>query len=362
MSEVNIKNKQNIYDFGKRIYGNTTDTIDSLLEEYYHEDTVWHGPHPLKTLRGREELSEKFWKPFLRSFPDVEKNDYILFGGRSKGADPKRWEEWVQTLDRVDEDSISHYFGKDEYEDWVHTCGNFVGTFENDFLDIPATKRPVWIRYGEFHKMVDGKVAETIVVIDLLDLMRQAGIRFYPSTSQEIIVPGPSTLNGIQLGEFDPEESQKTVQLHEDMIFKGLHKYKKGADSSVMNLETYWHKDFMYYAPCGIGPTRGIKGFREFHQQPWLVSWPDRKGAQHEARFGEGMFSCSGGPVKMTHTGSEWLGLPATNKCITIRAMDTYRREGDKIAENWLFLDIIDLLLQLDIDVFDRLRRGKYTI
>ncbi len=361
MSEINMINKKIVHDFGKSILGNTPETIGDLLRKNYSEDTVWHGPHPINTLRGVDELLEKFWKPMLTSFPDLQKDDYILFGGNSCGADLDRWAEWKKELPNINEDALSNYFGTSEYNDWVHTCGNFVGTFEKDFLDIPATGRPVWLRYGEFHKMENEKIIETIIVIDLLDLMRQAGIRFYPATSQEINIPGPATFDGIQLGEADPVISAQSKQLHEDMIFKGLHKYKEG-DPNSMGMELYWDPNFMYYAPAGIGPTRGIRGFQEFHQTPWLISFPDRRGAQHEARFAEGAYSASGGPVKMTHTGTEWLGLPVTNKVISIRAMDTYRIANGKIVENWLHLDIIDLLMQLGVDVFDRLRRKKYII
>lgn len=36
--------------------------------------------------------------------------------------------------------------------------------------------------------------------------------------------------------------------------------------------------------------------------------------------------------------------------------------EGDLLVENWVLLDIIDMLLQMGIDVFDRLRKGQYLI
>ncbi|HET7627381.1 MAG TPA: hypothetical protein VFK44_03235 [Bacillales bacterium] len=42
--------------------------------------------------------------------------------------------------------------------------------------------------------------------------------------------------------------------------------------------------------------------------------------------------------------------------------MDWWRREGELLAENWVFIDMIDVLLQLDIDIFERLRGKQFLI
>ena len=39
-----------------------------------------------------------------------------------------------------------------------------------------------------------------------------------------------------------------------------------------------------------------------------------------------------------------------------MQVVDIYRREGDKIAENWVIIDIPYWLNQLGIDVFDCIR------
>ena len=40
----------------------------------------------------------------------------------------------------------------------------------------------------------------------------------------------------------------------------------------------HWHPNFMWYGPAGIGTTRGMKGFEDYHQIPFLVAFPDRGG------------------------------------------------------------------------------------
>jgi hypothetical protein len=45
-----------------------------------------------------------------------------------------------------------------------------------------------------------------------------------------------------------------------------------------------------------------------------------------------------------------------------MRVMDVWRREGDLLAENWVFIDMIDLLDQLGVDVFERLRTNPQSV
>jgi predicted ester cyclase len=51
-----------------------------------------------------------------------------------------------------------------------------------------------------------------------------------------------------------------------------------------------------------------------------------------------------------THSG-EWLGLPATGRIIEMRVMDFYRLEGNRIAENWVPIDVIYIIKQMGYDI-----------
>ncbi|KTG15858.1 ester cyclase [Haloferax profundi] len=326
---MKVENKQLVYEFSQRVHDASSGSVRNLLEEYYHEDAAWHGPEPVNELTGVEAIAKGYWEPLLNAFPDLEKNDYILFAGEWEGGD------------------------------WVCATGNMVGTFEEDWLDIPATGQATWLRYGEFHRIEDGEIVETRHLVDVLDVMRQAGYQFFPSLAPEVVVPGPSTQDGLLLNEQDDHESEKSLQLVEGMI-DGLHDYEEhGLDG--MGLEKFWHEDFMWYGPAGTGTTRGIDGFQDFHQGPFLTAFPDREGGDHVARFAEGNYCASTGwpSVRATHLGDGWMGLPATEKPVEMRVMDFWRREDDLLVENWVFIDKIDLLNQMGVDVFDRLRNDK---
>ena len=45
-----------------------------------------------------------------------------------------------------------------------------------------------------------------------------------------------------------------------------------------------------------------------------------------------------------------------------MRVMDFWKREGGLLDENWVFIDLLDLLHQMDFDVLGRLREaGRLT-
>jgi hypothetical protein len=52
--------------------------------------------------------------------------------------------------------------------------------------------------------------------------------------------------------------------------------------------------------------------------------------------------------------GDGFLGLPASDTPAEMRVVDIYRREGDKLAENWIFIDFLHYLRLLGVDVLER--------
>jgi hypothetical protein len=54
------------------------------------------------------------------------------------------------------------------------------------------------------------------------------------------------------------------------------------------------------------------------------------------------------------HRGT-FLGVPATGRMVSMRDFDWYRRDGTRLVQNWVPIDIIDIMLQLGDDVMGRL-------
>lgn len=324
---LQTKSKQHIWQLVEALQFVNLDQLSNVLPEYYSEDTIWNGPEPINQLVGIRQQIQDFWTPFLTAFPNPQKRIDIFMSGEFEG------------------------------EQWVSLTGHYSALFQHEWLGIPATGMSTFVRYGEFLKIRDNAIVETITILDIPGVMEQAGIPVFPtSLGASHQVPGPALQNGIRLIESDPVLSQSNLLLVEDMI-KGLMQYD-GKDLASMPIEQYWHPHFMWYGPTGIGHSRGLQGFRDIHQRPFLNAFPDRKGGNHGSRFADGQFVCSTGwpSIQATHQGSGWLGMPATGKAVEMRVMDWWSCDKNQLLENWVFIDIPHLTKQMGYDVFERMK------
>ena len=305
----------------------------AACHECLSADCAWHAGHPIETLVGPQAVAEGFFGPLAAAFPDLERRPDIFFGGH-----------WDGRLD-----------GGAGW--WVSCTGHYLGTFTADWLGIPATGEPATLRFGEFYRIVDGRIAEARILLDIVDLARQAGRRILPlPTGLECWVPGPRLHNGLLLAASDPDTGKASLGLVEAMI-GGLMRYDE-RDLESMGMGRYWRTDMMWYGPGGIGSSRGMRGFERHHQAPFLHAFPDRKGGTHRARIAEGAFVASTGwpSVRATHLG-DYLGVPASGLPIQMRVMDWWRCESGLLAENWVFIDLPHLMLQMGVDLLARLGR-----
>ena len=49
--------------------------------------------------------------------------------------------------------------------------------------------------------------------------------------------------------------------------------------------------------------------------------------------------------------------MPASDRSTEMRVVDIYRRDGDKLAENWIFIDLLHFLHLQGLDVLGRTKR-----
>ena len=141
----------------------------------------------------------------------------------------------------------------------------------------------------------------------------------------------------------------------------------------AMSQREHWHPKMMWYGPSGIGTSRALAGFVDRHQLPFRRAFPMRKGGGqwkdlgergaklgggHYIRIGDGPYSVTGGwpSVHALHAGGSLFGVPGTNREVTMRVMDFYLHDEGLIRENWVPLDVLDLLLQMGVDVMDRMQ------
>ena len=328
----NLTNKRAVYKGLAAIAEAKPGELRKALLDIYHVNAHWRGSHPINEFESIEDIEEHVWAPLLESMPDLERRDVICIGGTF------------------------------EERDYVGLVGHLCGTFKKPWLGIAPTGGVMYLRYGEYHRMSEGKIEQSSVIFDILDFVRQAGIwPLAPMLGSTEMWPGPITSDGIVLTEQDPEESTRSIKLVMAM-HRALNEYDDTENKGREGLLTmpqikYWHPKMMWYGPAGIGTARGLDGFVDVHQLPFRLALPNRKAIGHYVRFGDGKYAATGGWPSLSgnHVGGSFMGLPATGKEIHGRVMDFYLNKGDLIRENWVPIDMVHFLLQMGLDVFDRL-------
>jgi predicted ester cyclase len=302
--------------------------VRAAMAESFAADAVIHMCSPLGDLTGPDAFYDATYAPLLHAFPDLERRDYIVITGETEHGGT-----------------------------WIGCAGYYTGTFKAPFLDIPATGHLAHMRFHEFYRMEGGKIVEVQAIWDIPELMMQARAwPMAPSLGREGLIPAPASQDG--LGPHAPRED--AMQIVRDMLtHMGKHPSQGGPE--VMEMDRFWDARMSWYGPAGIGTARGIQGFRNWHQIPFLTAMPDRGAYQDASQyhfFAQGNYVAVTGWPNMQLTLSEggWMGIAPAGKAISLRSLDFWRLEGDKIRENWVLVDLLDLYAQIGVDVFARLR------
>ncbi|WP_434051508.1 MAG: ester cyclase [Roseibium sp.] len=299
---------------------------DALLSHHLKEDVIFDVAHPVHRLSGRESVHSAFFEPLKNALSHVRRRDEIFIGGPNRREPGGHWCA-----------SFTHY----------------LGNFEKPLFGVKPSNHLAFLRSGEFYRIEDdGRISEAKIILDLIDLMRQSGRFPLPRVlGTEMLFPGPATHDGVI--PVDQGDGEATLDLCEAML----------ADLKAFDPETftskgqtgadgYWHDDMLWYGPGGIGSNYRWSGFEKDHRAAFLTAFPDRVGGNHYCRIGDGDYAAvSGWPsMTMTHKG-DYIGVPATNRALTLRVMDFYRCAGGKIMENWVMLDYLDLFAQMGRDL-----------
>jgi hypothetical protein len=309
------------------------ETAGAVVARYTSSTYQWRGIYPFRELHGAQEAAGQFWTPLKHALDRMQRRQDIFIAGTNE---------------------ISG-------ETWVMSMGNFMGLFVNPWLDIPPTGKIANLRYAEFNCIENGKITQTGMFADLIGFMQQAGINpLPPSTGTYYTYPGPRTHDGLLYNDAPQQESEITLDLIDRMVNSLSELNESGSMGCPPELlEPYWSEDMIWYGPAGVGASYTIPGYQKQHQLPFRASLGGKKFVGHVCRFAEGSFACFFGwpNLKNTPLGG-WLGLPGGTPDVEMQVVDVYRREGDRIAENWIFIDIPYWLKQQGVDVLERMRQN----
>ncbi|MGC6473445.1 MAG: ester cyclase [Candidatus Puniceispirillaceae bacterium] len=291
--------------------------MPACFSKFTSNDYIWRGMHPFHEQHGADSVIEVFYNPFKNSFSNLQRRQDIFFAGQNE----------MDGFNSV----------------WVASMGHFMGLFDQPFVGIPPNRKIAMIRYAEFHKIESGKITETALFIDLLHLMAQVGITpVSQQTGIHLIQPGPRTHDGLLFEAQNGKEGEATLALINRMIGD-----INGGDysSPQEELRQCWHEDMLWWGPTGIGATYTIDRYIDQHQRPFRTQNEGRRFNGHICRMAEGQYGgFFGWPNLSVKPTGGYLGMPAFDGFADMRVVDIYRRNGDKLAENWIFIDLLHFL------------------
>jgi hypothetical protein len=307
----------------------SVDGFSEAVDRFYACQAQINIVHPFNELTGSLSYKETFLSSLLASFDCLRRSDYIAFGGNFEGGD------------------------------WVTCTGYYSGHFSKPWLGIAPTGTLAHLRFGEFHRMENGRAVESYIYLDIPELMIGAGqwpIADSPGEDRGFTgyLPGPATLDGLQWHNNEPAASAASLDKVTAML--------RNLATEDEAWRPYWRNDMLWYGPAAFGSFVGIENFARF-QVPFEQTFSEWVGGampgsqtRHFTRFGDGNYICSGGwPSLNAVQVKPFLGQPATGKRLFMRVCDWWRRDKDLLVENWVFVDIPHVLLQMGFDVFGAL-------
>jgi len=303
-----------------------------MLQEFtsvISKDYIWRAFHPYGELKGTAPVDE-FWKPFRHAVTRMQRRQDIFFAGKNE---------------------------IDGFEStWVVSMGHLMGLFDHEWLGIRPTGKMIFLRYCEFNRVENGKIAETAMYFDIPHFMIQAGQNpLPPATAAHMVQPGPITHDGLLFDHQNPKEGEKTLAAIDFMI-NDIATWKDGRVTPLEEeLRRSWNEDMIWWGPAGIGATYTIERYAKQHSGPFRAAFKERKFNGHICRLAEGHYGGFFGWPNLTlkHAGG-FMGMPGTDQWGDMRVIDIYRRDGDKLSENWIFIDLLHFWKQQGVDILER--------
>ncbi len=313
-----------VLNFYEELEAASADHVGRVLNRFTTSDYRFRGVHPFNEIDGADAVADTLWNPLFSAFTPMQRRQDIFMAGTNVDG-----------------------------TEWVTSMGNLMGLFDNDWLGIPATGKIILLPYVEFNRIGDGKIRESAFFCDILRVMRQVGLMPLPiQTGAEIINPGPRTHDGLLFELQDEAESRKTLDLMSRMLDDLI---SDGLESPTATLSETWHDDMIWFGPSGIGATYTIDRYQEQHQGPFSAGLNNIVFNGHDCQVAEGNYAgIFGWPSLTMNPGRGFLGLPSSDRKVDMRLVDIYRRDGDKLAENWIFIDMLHWMIQQDVDVLER--------
>jgi ketosteroid isomerase-like protein len=329
------KEKKLVRDYYAALDAAAPDDLAKVMERFVATDARWRGFYPFNELTGPQAVSERFWRPLRTALTRTQRRQDIFMAGQNE----------IDGFQSV----------------WVVSMGHLMGLFDAPWLGIAPTGKMAFLRYCEFNRVDGGRIVETAMYFDIPQLMMQAGLTpFPPQTAAQLVQPGPMTHDGL-MWDPQPEAEGKVTLAAINAMIGDLGTWQLGLPLED-ELARTWNDDMIWWGPTGIGATYTIERYAKQHSGPFRAAFSDRSSTKHICRIAEGSYGgFFGWPNFTARLTGAFMGMPATDKTGEMRVIDIYRRADGKLAENWIFIDLLHFWKMQGIDILDRVQKVPRT-
>ena len=323
------KEKTIVLNFLKDIDNSPKENLQEVISNHTSDDFKMLCTHPFNELSGSSDIANNLWAPIKDSFTPVQRRLDIFYAG----------------INSLNENN----------DVWISSMGHLMGVFNKEFFGLKPNYKSSLLRFAEFYKVKENKITEGAFFLDIFNFMQQLGLSFIPqSTGLICVTPGPMNHKGLKFELSDDKESLQTLNLihrMRDRLVEGS-KMKSFEDELLLD----WKEDMIWWGPGGIGASYTIDGYLKGHARPFEENLEFIRFNKHILSSAEddigGWF---GWPNLIMKPKGKYLGLTnESNIESEMRVVDLYRRDGNKIAENWVIIDHLHFLKLLGIDLLEK--------
>lgn len=227
----------------------------------------------------------------------------------------------------------------------AHWFGPLVG--------LPPTGELVRIRICDFYRMKGERISVNWMMLDLPDLLRQAGRRVLPRAS---VLPDdgwfqpPKAMDGIP-APYSPLTPPETAEASR-AVARALLESEWYARGRAAGAPSLWAQDMLFYGPPGIGFAASLDEYRT-HVLGALERGFTHRSFELDVLSCEGSYCGAHGYLLGTHSGC-FLGEAATGRTMRLRVGLHWHIVDGIATEGYAMFDTPALFDQLGIDLLAR--------
>jgi steroid delta-isomerase-like uncharacterized protein len=288
----------------------------TMMDDTFAPDAVFYNGALPEPMRGLDEVKSMFLR--LRgAFPDIEMTVEDLFGAG----------------------------------DWAAVRYTMRGTHLGDYFGVPPTGNSIVSTENEFFRIVDGRIRELWLELDISNVLRQLGVfpafdslpapvahmlarrqrRRTARATDAVSAPAPTCVNGC---------SSHTNALLMSRALAGIWN-----ERNLEVIDDLFAPNVAVHHPIDRD-IRGVDGFRSLVAL-LLDGLPDLRVTIQRVFATEDRVAARW-IIRGTHTG-RFFGIPATNSAVTIPINEIGRIEDGRLAELWLELNLLGVAQQLGV-------------